>query len=163
MKNRKTVKNVFYQASEFVELVESKYYSKKDNFSKIPIYINCLFACELFLKAILLADGINVKVLKSKQHHLCDLYLMLNDKRKEDINNWMQVFHLTNIIELLDKINNDYIDVRYMYIDGHPNKEIIDMHSLSQFMYKLQNDLGRELFGYDYYLKKKQEKLSSKT
>lgn len=157
MKNRKIVENVFYQASSFVDLIESKTYNSNDIFSKMPIYINCLFACELYLKAMLLSDGLSKKEFRDERHKLCNLYNMLDSKRRHEINNWMQNFHLINIFDFLDSINNDYVDVRYMYIENNTSKNMPNIKDLSQFMYKLQHMLSLELFGNDYYKKKSGE------
>lgn len=74
--------NVFHQANKFMRLAESFSFDELDFFDLNVIYINMLMSIELFLKAVLLKNGVSLETLKSFKHNLYKLYNELpNDKK----------------------------------------------------------------------------------
>ena len=143
--------NAFYEANEFVLLVEAKEFDKSQDISKLPLAINCIFACELYLKILLLNDGYSVKELKNMKHNLQDLFNALAEEEKSKIDNWITAFCQNDIFKFLDDIKNDFVDLRYMYLENKSKK--IDLNLIVQFMYKLRYEVSMELLGYDDYKK----------
>ena len=81
-----------------------------------PATVNSAFACEVYLKAILLFYDIPVK----KEHKIKELYAMLPDRIKEwtklavtngDERIWRDVFGR----ELLENISDAFVEWRYIY------------------------------------------------
>ncbi|MDO4282754.1 MAG: hypothetical protein Q4D02_03880 [Clostridia bacterium] len=153
MKNAKisnckdAVMNTFNEANEFIKLVESKPYEKNDMISQLPLVINCIFACELYLKVLLLHNGYTSNELKKIGHNLSSLFLKWPSDKKNEINVWMKCFYQQDIFLLLDKIKNDFIDLRYMYMDHKVKK--FDLYIIVQFTYKMQFEVSKELTGFD--------------
>lgn len=143
--------NTFYEANEFVLLVESKKFDESKTLSKIPLVVNCLFACELYLKVLLLKDGLSIKEIKEMSHNLQRLFNSLPENNKLKIDKWMTAFHQKNIFQLLDKLKNDFVNLRYMYLNNEEKE--FDFEFIIQFMYKLQYETSMELLGYDIYKK----------
>lgn len=145
--NKNMMLNTFYEANEFIDLVESKFYDKDNDISKLPLAINCIFACELYLKILLLNNGYNIDLLKKVGHNLRELFSKLPIRKQNHINEWMVCFERQNIFELLDNIKNDFVNLRYMYLDNNYKK--FDLYIIAQFTYKLQYEASMELLGYD--------------
>lgn len=141
--------NTFYEANEFVSLANSKEFNSKSIVSTIPIAVNCLFACELYLKILLLYNGATVEFVKKNKHYLHKLYDSLPTDIQNKINAWLVCFYGKNIIEFLKDINNDFTNLRYMYIENEIKK--IDIQMISTIMYKLQYEVSMLLVGYDIY------------
>ena len=81
-----------------------------------PATVNSAFACEAYLKALLLYYDVPLK----KQHELKELYDMLPDKAKE----WIKLTVMNNHggrwkdafgYDLLDNISNAFLNWRYTY------------------------------------------------
>lgn len=88
----------------------------------IPSIVNSAFACEVYLKALLLYHGIPYKkLLKSKKwHETKELYGVLPDNLKDRIrltvmNNYGGIWEDAFGYDLLDNISNAFLDWRYIY------------------------------------------------
>ena len=140
-------KNVFDEANEFLRLVENSEYSKDDIMSQLPLVVNLIFACELYLKALLLAEGKNVEECKKLNHNLSSLFKSLSINRQNSINEWMKNFQKSDAFKLLDKIKLHFVELRYMFLE----KDIknFDIQLIGQFTYRIQYEASICIVGYD--------------
>lgn len=75
-----------------------------------PAVVNAAFACEMFLKALLLHYGISYK----KEHVLINLFDMLPDNTKDKINQFCGMKDDTQVFRnTLSRHSNDFTDIRY--------------------------------------------------
>lgn len=114
------------------QLVDVEWYST-------PAAVNSAFACEVFLKALLLYFGIP----KSNQHNLKKLYDRLPDKTKDWVKQtvllrygaWSDAFGL----ELLDSISDTFVKWRYSY--EHDPKKTCSLQNNISFLMAFRNTL----------------------
>lgn len=148
-KNKKMIENTFDEATTFIRLVDQKEYEENDILSKIPLAVNCTFACELYLKILLLNRGFTVPDIKVLNHNLKKLFINLNDKDIEEINQWIKVFCQYDLLSYLEETKNSLEDLRYYYIEEKVNE--VDMNKLLEFTFKIQLYCSLEIKGYDVY------------
>ena len=147
--NNKKLITLCKEADEFVLLVESKEYENSDINSKLPLIVNSLFAIELYLKILLLKHGETIPHIKSMGHNLKKLFDSLPNNLKDNIYNWVLVFYQKDVFKYLNKIKNDFVDLRYMYFENKLKDR--DIKLISEIMYKIQNVVHIELYGKDMY------------
>ncbi len=152
--NAEKAKNIFNQANGFLKLIDGSKFIALDPMYQNPFYINCLFCCELYLKTLLILDGKNEKYLSKKGHKLLNLFNSLKKKDQEQIKEILQIEIDEDVITYLDRINNDFVKMRYVYVNG----EDIDAKEFNNnyaktigLMYRLQNYVSIRLFGRDTY------------
>lgn len=78
--------------------------------------VNACFACELFLKALLLAEQYNFYKMKKpeKRHNLNDLFSHLSDEVKDYIRNYDKMKPFGRFDMDLKQIGNGFEVIRYM-------------------------------------------------
>lgn len=82
----------------------------------IPIIVNASFACELYMKSILVKSGLPVKKLRKCGHKLDELFYILPDGQRNDIQKRMYNRGYGNEFELhLGEISNAFIEWRYWF------------------------------------------------
>ena len=152
--NLEKAKNIFNQANGFLKLIDGSNFIALDPMYQNPFYINCLFCCELYLKALLILDGKSEEYLSKKGHKLLNLFNSLKKEDQEQLKEILQIEIGEDVITYLDKINNDFVKMRYVYVKG----EAIDAKSFNNnyantigLMYRLQNYVSIRLFGRDTY------------
>ena len=114
MKNNQM--RMFYAANEFCNCAEFIFDSKNSFFKgyHTPAIVDCAFACEIYLKALLETQNI-----KSRTHNLNDLFQKLPEEwRKNILNdvsnncfNWVGVFGSSQ----LENISEAFVKWRYSY------------------------------------------------
>jgi hypothetical protein len=91
--------------------------------------------------------GFEVNDLRKISHNLKTLFLKLPSDKQKGISNWMKCFYQQNILELLDNIKDDFVNLRYMYLEDNIKK--FDLYLIVQFTYKMQYEASMEVLGYD--------------
>lgn len=147
-------KNVFNHANGFFKFVNGMSFKKDDVLYLNPFYINCLFACELYLKALLVLKGLSSNEIKDRSHNMKSLYDALDEEDQISIKNILTIEIQDDVLCFLDSIKRDFTDMRYMYI----NEETIDEKDMNnkfakciQLMYRLQYHVSLKLYGRDTY------------
>ena len=148
-KNKEKISKTFNEATAFIRLIDGKEYKNNDLISEIPLAVNCAFACELYLKVLLLNRGYTVDDVIYLNHNLKKLYYNLEEKDKENISIWIKTFTQNDVLNLLDEIKNVFSDLRYNFITE--KVKCIDMEKLLEFTFKIQNYTSFEIVGYDIY------------
>jgi len=88
-----------------------------------PFIVNKSFACEVYLKLILLENNIDFKDLKGiNGHKLCKLYSKTKSSFKKELQEYMIPKGFNNIDEKIKNISEAFINWRYIY----QKYEIID-------------------------------------
>ena len=147
-------KLIFNQANGFLKIIDGIPYKHEDIMYLNPFYINCLFCCELYFKALLIYNGYPVKVLRKKGHKLLDLFNMLGEDDKRIIRNIFEIEIQEDMIDYLDRINNDFVNMRYVYVNGNKidSKTINNNFAKTiRLMYRLQNFVSLKLYNRDTY------------
>ena len=114
MKNNPT--RMFYTATDFCNCAEYIFDSENSFFKgyQRPAIVNCAFACEIYLKALLETQNI-----KSKTHNLNDLFQELPEEWKNDILNDISrsCFNLVDMFgrSQLENISEAFVKWRYNY------------------------------------------------
>ncbi len=81
-----------------------------------PFIVNKAFACEIYLKLILLENNINFKDLKGKNgHKLWELYSKTNSDFKANLEKTMASKKFANIDDKIKNISEAFINWRYIY------------------------------------------------
>lgn len=62
-----------------------------------------------------------------------------------------QCFYRIDIDDLLDKVKNDYIDCRYMFLESNEEKYKLYFRGVQKLMYDVQHMVSMELYGKDTY------------
>ena len=91
----------------------------EENFveSFIPFIVNMSFACELYLKMILINNGKSIDEVKKESHNLYNLYRLLTDEQRNDIYNSFKRPMIYSIEKELKEINSAFADWRYLVLD----------------------------------------------
>lgn len=119
MKNNEYV-NLYREAYSFFESAKNiKKYTKEKKYveSYIPYIVNISFACELYLKLILVYNKISISELKKKSHSLKKLYNLLTKEQKNRIYQSFKRPLIYNIEEEIDNIDMAFKDWRYIVLD----------------------------------------------
>ena len=152
--NIEKAKNVFKQANGFFRFIDGSEFIALAPMYQNPFYINCLFCCELYLKTLLILDGKDEKFCQKKGHKLLNLFNSLKQEDQDQIKSILQIEIDENVIEYLDRINDDFIKMRYIYVNG----ENVDAKNFNNdyaktigLMYRLQNYVSIKLYGRDTY------------
>lgn len=152
--NLEKAKNIFKQANEFLLFVDGMSFKKGDILYLNPYYINCLFSCELYLKALLIFKGLSSDDIKTLGHNIKSLFESLNKEDQVAIKNILTIEIQDDVLSYLDKIKNDFTNMRYMYVSGTKNDEKNINNKFAKcirLMYRLQNYVSLKLFGRDTY------------
>ncbi len=81
-----------------------------------PFIVNKSFACEIYLKLILLENKIDFKDLKGKNgHKIFELYSKINSDFKLNLQHEMCLKKFTNIEDKIENISEAFINWRYIY------------------------------------------------
>ena len=119
-----------------------------------PYYINCLFACELYLKIVLMLNGLSTRDIKDCSHNMKSLFEVMIEEGQLDIKHILPVEIQEDVLTYLDKIQDDFTKMRYVYISGI-NYDEVDINNMFakciQLMYRLQYHVSMKLFGRDTY------------
>ena len=104
-----------------------------------PVMVNAAFACEMFLKGILIAHGIDYKKLlkQRKGHGLKALYDLLP---KEEYKEFLKIPGKDTFDKKLEAHSNDFVNWRY-YIEN-PGKYIMEPFFMCVLMKNLEIILG---------------------
>lgn len=148
-KNKDSIIKTFDEATSFIRLIDKQEYDNSDLVSKIPLATNCAFACELYLKVLLLNRGFTADDVTCLNHNLKKLYINLLEKDKNEIDKWIKVFVQEDVWDILDEIKNTFTDLRYNFIKEKVKD--INMKKLLEFTFKIQNVASFEIVGYDVY------------
>lgn len=91
----------------------------EENFveSVIPFIVNMSFACELYLKLILINNGKTIDEVKQENHNLYNLYSLLTDRQKNNIYNSFKRPMIYSIEKELKEINFAFPDWRYLVLN----------------------------------------------
>ncbi len=152
--NFKNAKKVFKQANGFFLFVDGMSFKKGDILYLNPYYINCLFACELYLKTILMLNGLSTRDIKACSHDMKSLFEAMTKEEQLDIKHILTIEIQEDVLTYLDKIKDDFINMRYVYINGTNYDEVDINNKFSkciQLMYSLQHYVSMKLFGRDTY------------
>lgn len=151
MDRNEIINNTFDEANEFVNLVVNVSYETTNIKNQVPIAINLIFACELYLKVIILKFDNNVQVedLKNIRHNLLKLYNMIPTNEQGQIKQIFEIITESDILTFLDEIKDDFIDLRYMYLENNIKK--ISMEKIMELSFRLQYETSMILYGFDYY------------
>ena len=149
--NSSIVERIAHQAIMYMKLVEDTHYDSNDIYSMNPIYINMLFACELYLKCLLLKNGKTYNEVRKLRHHFNKLFNNLNEKQKKELRNRFNVFYNLNVDKKVDLINEDFVYCRYMFFDEGFNKIKMRFNAVKDLMYELDHMVSMELFNKDRY------------
>ncbi len=83
---------------------------------QIPFIVNKSFACEIYLKIILLENNIDFKDLKGiNGHKIFKLYSKTNIDFKSNLHHEMCLKKFTNIEDKIENISEAFINWRYIY------------------------------------------------
>lgn len=136
-----------------MKLVESYELSKADFFDLNVIYVNMLLASELYLKCILLKNGIEKTRLKKIGHNLLMLYQNLSINKQSKIKNRFKCFYGVDDLDtdFLVKVKNDFVNCRYMFVEGKESNYKLLFNNVKSFMYEVQYMASRDLYGIDTY------------
>ena len=98
-----------------------------------PSIINSAFACEVYLKAMLLFSNIPIK----KEHKIKELYKMIPDQIKDEIKSMVtrgceSIWYDSFGFEKLDNISDAFVEWRYCYEKLERTREI-DIGFLTTF------------------------------
>ena len=152
--NLEKAKNVFNQANGFFKFVNGMIFKKGDILYLNPFYINCLFACELYLKTLLVLKGFSSSEIKDRSHDIKSLFDALDEEDQISIKNILTAEIQDDVLSFLDSIKKDFTDMRYMYI----NEDEVDENCVNnkfakciQLMYRLQYHVSLKLYGKDTY------------
>lgn len=152
--NFENAKKVFKQANGFFLFVDGMSFKKCDILYLNPYYINCLFACELYLKTILMLNGLSTRDIKACSHDMKSLFEAMTEEEQLDIKHILSIEIQEDVLTYLDKIKDDFINMRYVYING-TNYDEVDINNkfakCIQLMYRLQHHVSLKLFGRDTY------------
>lgn len=152
--NFENAKKVFKQANGFFLFVDGMSFKKGDILYLNPYYINCLFACELYLKTILMLNGLSTCDIKDCSHNMKSLFEAMNEEDQLDIKHILTIEIQEDVLTYLDKIKDDFTNMRYVYISGI-NYDEVDINNkfakCIQLMYRLQYHVSLKLFGRDTY------------
>lgn len=89
---------------------------KKIISKQIPFIVNKSFACEIYLKIILLENNIDFKDLKrTNGHKIFKLYSKTNSDFKSNLCHEMYLKKFTNIEDKIKNISEAFINWRYIY------------------------------------------------
>lgn len=152
--NLEKAKNIFKQANEFLLFVDGMSFKKGDILYLNPYYINCLFACELYLKTILMLNGLSTRDIKDCSHNMKSLFEAMNEEDQLDIKHILSIEIQEDVLTYLDKIKDDFINMRYVYINGTNYDEVAINNKFAKcirLMYRLQHHVSLKLFGRDTY------------
>lgn len=156
----KIQKKYFKQANGFFLFVDGMSFKKGDILYLNPYYINCLFACELYLKTILMLNGLSTRDIKDCSHNMKSLFEAMNEEDQLDIKHILTIEIQEDVLTYLDKIKDDFTNMRYVYISGK-NYDEVDINNkfvkCTQLMYRLQHHVSLKLFGRDTYEELKKE------
>lgn len=116
----------------------------EENFveSFIPFIVNMSFACELYLKLIVINNGKTIGEVKKQSHNLYDLYNLLTDAQKNYIYNSFKRPMIYSIEQELKEINSAFPDWRYLVLDkanGSQKKIQYKPHFVKEFTQILDN------------------------
>ena len=143
---------VFSQASTFMKLVESYNKDEVDFFDLNVIYINMLLASELFLKSILLYYKVNPENMKKDyKHDLLKLYKKLPLDIQKTLQDRMLAFHGVKLDTFLEKVKNDFIDCRYMFVDNKEKDHSLYFRGVEVLMYEFNWIASIIIYGKDTY------------
>ena len=117
-----------------IKIVGGKY-----NMLSAPLMVNTAFACEVFLKGILIAHGVDYKKLlqQKKGHGLKALYDLLP---KEEYKEFLRVLDEDTFDEKLEAHANDFVNWRY-YMEN-PGEYIMEPFFTCVLMKNLEIILG---------------------
>jgi HEPN domain-containing protein len=96
----------------------------------VPGVVNYAFACELYLKVLLLQSGVE----HSRQHNLTKLFRRLPDELQGDVKIAMNIECFDSI---LDKVSNNFLEFRYLYEMNEAFSAIGFLHRFSTILEKL--------------------------
>ena len=89
---------------------------KKIISKQTPFIVNKSFACEIYLKLILLENNIDFKDLKGiNGHKIFKLYSKTNSDFKSNLYHEMRLKNFTNIEDKIENISEAFINWRYIY------------------------------------------------
>ena len=140
---------VFHQANKFKSLVESYNIKKADFFDLNVIYVNMLLSCELYLKSILSKYGVSNSKLQKCGHNLESLFNLLNNDIQKELINRFKCFYVINLCEFLNKVKNDFVECRYMFLEEKNNKMYFNF--VKNLMYELNHMASVDMYGMDTY------------
>ena len=147
----KIEERIFHQARMYLKIAESKEFNRNDIFSMNPIYINMLFACELYLKSLLLKNGKTYIDVKKYGHHFNKLFANLNEKQKDKLRLRFNAFYRLNVDDKVDLIKDDFVNCRYMFFSDDYEEVKLRFNAVKDLMYELDQMTSIELFGKDTY------------
>lgn len=104
------------------DFARASYMIKDSETLLVPYVVNGAFACELYLKGLLMLQGKTLQDIK-KHHSLSQLYALLDDGTKENLkSSVMRKFTNSNkaFEAYLDDIANAFVEWRY----GYENQEV---------------------------------------
>ena len=118
---------------------------------QIAFIVNKAFACELYLKLILLENNINFYDLRGKDRHLLyKLYSKLDNNFKTSLNSHMKSKGFNNIDEKINKISNAFIDWRYIF-ESYEKIASLDFLFLNEFCCYLDIEAKKVIYkNYEY-------------
>ena len=143
------IHNTFKQANAFVDLVMKGEYQHNNLISKIPLATNCVFACELYLKVLLLYYGDDVSQMKKYNHNLKKMFFSLPKEVQNRLSIWLKTFTLIRLDTFLEEVKDSFINLRYNSIEQKIKE--FDLKNVADFMFKLQHETSMLLVGYDIY------------
>ena len=152
--NIEQAKIVFKQANGFFRFVDGMTFKVGNILYLNPYYINCLFCCELYMKSLLLYEGKTVAELRKANHKLLDLFNMLSYEDQTTLKTAFKMDWEYDLFKHLDKINNDFVNMRYVYINNDKMDIEYENNKFAttiSFMYMLQLHVSMRLFGKDTY------------
>lgn len=132
----KLAKGFFENAKEYHEICEQAMpLLEKGSWALI---VNACFACELYLKTLLLAEQYDFCKMKKpeKYHNLYDLFSHLSDEAKVYIKNYENLRQFSKFELELKEIGNGFAVIRYML---ECRGMMVNVNFLFNFLYVLAN------------------------
>lgn len=150
-KSNSSYDNVFHQANKFMNLIEEYNIDNIDFFDLNVLYINMLLASELYLKCLLMVYNVDNAIIRKCGHDLLKLYNLLPSCDQKNIEERFHIFHGGNIINFLNKIKKDFVDCRYMFVEGKETTRKLYFQGVKAVMYELNYITSIKLYGTDTY------------
>ena len=122
MNNKKFV-DLYREAHAFLKLSKDALKNPTEYVEGyIPYITNISFACELYLKLILLYNGYTIDDLVKISHSLYDLYTALTQLQKDTIYNYFRKPLVYKIDEEIKRMDTAFKDWRYLVMDKANSK-----------------------------------------
>lgn len=99
-------------------------------------------------------NGLSTRDIKACSHDMKSLFEAMTEEEQLDIKHILTIEIQEDVFDYLDKIKDDFINMRYVYING-TNYDEVDINNkfakCIQLMYRLQYHVSMKLFGRDTY------------